>query len=553
MNDNNKSIPGNSVGFMGKLVETPTSRFLKSCNTAVIDKIFDVLLDLLTNDRWLGVSCRVHNSIVNKLMLKFLDSICVKIEMDFGITAELRKAMFGIKGMSGKKSALAYFLFPILDKYLHSWKKRQEFKVQVPGFKRKRTKINNLWKGWKALRDEICPNFSVNTRLKLNGTIKILPDDVLTPKERINNLVEFKDVDRVGFGPTLSGHAICFIGAQPRYDIGGLWQSCCGPGAKMAKATINAWIRIGGLDFFPTSIFPLANPIPEVHSPFYFKWAPPPSDTNYEQFIEQELLKNYQQIKDWGLSSLAQEVTKSVMRIAIIGVKELIIADSIIKGYFGKEFFRFFESYAGSIAAIWDVIPMARSFIPFMKDLKRRADEIQQIFEFLEPGMTELAIFIAKLTKQKYVLVGNSRGSNSWISKRMFEEIFWPSQKRTCEKIIKAGFKICAHLDNDWTENMELMLELPKHSGFFHLDTSDLPKVRKIIGDHFCLMGNLHPAITTGASPNVVYKKTKELIETCGKEGGYIVATGCEPPANIPIHNYYAMKRAIKDFGYFRK
>jgi uroporphyrinogen-III decarboxylase len=100
---------------------------------------------------------------------------------------------------------------------------------------------------------------------------------------------------------------------------------------------------------------------------------------------------------------------------------------------------------------------------------------------------------------------------------------------------------------------MEYMLELPKHSGFFHLDQADLPKVREIIGDHFCLMGNLQPAITTGSGPNIVYKKTKELIEQCGKESGYIVATGCEAPAGIPIENYYAMKRAIRDFGVFKK
>ena len=146
------------------------------------------------------------------------------------------------------------------------------------------------------------------------------------------------------------------------------------------------------------------------------------------------------------------------------------------------------------------------------------------------------------------------RNCNTLIeSPKMFEEVFWPSQKATWEKLVKAGFKVCAHLDNDWTENMEYMLELPKHSGFFHLDQSDLPRVREIIGDHFCLMGNLQPSITTGSGPDVVYKETKKLIEACGKEGGYIVATGCEAPATIPVENYYAVKRAIIDHGYFKK
>ena len=135
----------------------------------------------------------------------------------------------------------------------------------------------------------------------------------------------------------------------------------------------------------------------------------------------------------------------------------------------------------------------------------------------------------------------------------MFEEIFWPTQKKFWMTVVKAGFKVCAHLDNDWTDNMEYMLELPKHSGFFHLDQGDLPRVREIIGDHFCLMGNLAPSITCGSGPDVVYKETKRLIEACGKDGGYIVATGCETPATVPIENYYAIKRAIKNHGYYKR
>ena len=377
--------------------------------------------------------------------------------------------------------------------------------------------------------------------------MKILPDDTMTPKQRIRALVKFKDVDRVGIGFSLS-HAISFMGAQPKYNLGGLWQYANGPGSKMAKAVINTWIRLGGLDFFMMPMSPQAMPIPETHSPFYYRWTPP-SDTIYEQFLETELIKNYDNIYDWGLTSFAQEVSKSVINHALIGARELLKGIIAINKYLPTHFHRCFESYALSIFALWDIVPMARGMIPFMKDLRKRKEDVIQIFEFLEPGLTELGLLIAKIAKARFVLLGNSRGSSSWISPKMFEEVFWPTQKATWEKIVKAGFKVCAHLDNDW---MVYMLELPKHSGFFHLDQSNLPRVREIIGDHFCLMGNLQPSITTGMGPDTVYKETKKLIETCGKGGGYIVATGCEAPASIPVENYYAVKRAIIDYGYYK-
>jgi hypothetical protein len=441
----------------------------------------------------------------------------------------------------------------VVDAYLAGWKRRQGAGERVARPMHQVEPLPDSWSGWKQLRDDVCPGFVARPGPGKGEFVHVLPDDTMTPKERINRLIEFKDVDRVGFGPTVGGHGVAFAGAQPRHGIGGLWQSFTGPGERAAKATINAWLRLGGLDFFPSSMFPLAVPIPETHSPFYFTWLPPPSNVNYEQFIEKETIKTYQGIQDFGLTSLAQEVAKSVMYRALVGAREMLKASRILGRYFPGQFMEQFEAYAGSLCALWDVIPLSRGFIPFMRDLKKNPSAVIEAFAFFEPGLAELGIALARITRTKYILVGNSRGSNSWISPKLFEDVFWPSMKRTCQRIIGAGFKICAHLDNDWTGNMEYMLELPKHSGFFHLDQADLPRVREIIGDHFCLMGNLQPAITVGSPPDVVYTKTRELIQRCGKEGGYIVATGCEPPANVPVANYYAMKRAIKDAGYFRR
>lgn len=529
-----------------------TQRFMDSTESPILDKIFQPIIKLMTSNRYINLNYEFINSPLKKIPKFLLDIISARIEKKLGITLELRRAMFGNKGLRGKRSAFGHFLNPIIKQYLYGWKKRQKKKIEIPKTVHKVESLPTLWKGWKKLREEVCPNFNLKFDPNKHKTIKILPEDILTPKDRINRLVEFKDVDRVGFGPTIT-HGIALMGAQPEYKIGGLWQHVYGPGNKMAKALINTWIRIGGCDFMPTPMAPMMmNPMPETHSPFYFEWTPP-SDLVYEQFIEKELIKIYDDIYDWGLSSLAQEVSKAVIYRAITSLRELIKSQLALSKYFGKDMMNIFEPYTLSIFALWDVIPMARSMIPFFKDLRKKPEEIIQIFEFLEPGLTELGIALAKIAKAKYVLVGNSRGSNSWISPKKFEEIFWSTQKATCEKIIKAGFKLCCHLDNDWTQNMEYMLELPKHSGFFHLDQADLPKVREIIGDHFCLMGNLSPAITTGSGPEKVYQETKRLIETCGKDGGYIVATGCEAPATIPIENFYAMKRAIKDHGYYKR
>jgi hypothetical protein len=538
--------PGRSVNA--------TTTFLEREGRDGIEALLNPIIKLLTDDVLLARSRRLKYSRTARLSYSLLDIVIAPFERRYGLTPAARLAMFGKKGSMGMRSTIAFLLKPVIGTYVAGWEKRQAAGIAAaPRQPHSIEPLPNIWSGWKQLRDEVCPGFVSMPNLIRGEFVHVLPGDTMTPKERINRLVEFKDVDRVGFGPNLSGHSTAFVGAQPSHGIGGLWRSFLGPGERAAKALINTWLRLGGLDFFPMVMTPLSIPMPEAHSPFYFTWLPPPSNVNYEQFIEQEAIKAYDGIEDFGLTSLAKEVSKYVIFHAFIGMREMLKANQVLGRYFPKEFMAQFEPYTMSLCAPWDVIPFARGFMPFFRDLKKNPAAVIEAFDFFEPGLAELGIAIAKITRSKFILIGNSRGSNSWISPKLFESVFWPTMKRAWVRIVKAGFKICAHLDNDWTQNMEYMQELPKHSGFFHLDQSDLPRVREIVGDRFCLMGNLQPAITVGSSPDVVYKKTVELIQRCGKDGGYIVATGCEAPANVPVANYYAMKRAIRDAGYFKR
>ena len=41
----------------------------------------------------------------------------------------------------------------------------------------------------------------------------------------------------------------------------------------------------------------------------------------------------------------------------------------------------------------------------------------------------------------------------------------------------------------------------------------------------------------------------RRQIDILGKDGGYILAPGCEYPPNIPLTNAFAMIEAAKRFG----
>ena len=48
-------------------------------------------------------------------------------------------------------------------------------------------------------------------------------------------------------------------------------------------------------------------------------------------------------------------------------------------------------------------------------------------------------------------------------------------------------------------------------------------------------------AVDNSTTPEEVRKKTRSLIETCGKRGRYAVGSGNSVPSYVPVENYLAM------------
>jgi len=380
---------------------------------------------------------------------------------------------------------------------------------------------------------------------------KIFPDDTMSPKERIRAVIDLKIPDRVPIAPTFGSH-IVKAGGITGYDIQN-------DGVKAAIASYRTWKRYGGFDMFAGNF--LANYLllfPDSHSRFFFDWTMPTKDSprfSLPQMNEKTILTDYDILKKKGLMHFLRIEDKNMIPDMIKVTGEAIRFFTIFQGFFPKNFFeKNFQPYAQSIINHpADILAFMRGIRNFLIDLRRQPDKVKEMCEWLADGLTEAGKLLLKLINGNIVLYGCSRVSNTWISPKMFGELFWDTMKRQIWQLHKAGYFICFHLDNDWTKNIiEFFRELPKKCGFLHLDQANLIKLKDEIGDHLCLMGNLDPATTRLASPKDVEKKCKKLIEICGEGGGYILGNACELPIDAKIENIIAMKKAVEKYGWYK-
>ncbi|MHA1684305.1 MAG: uroporphyrinogen decarboxylase family protein [Promethearchaeota archaeon] len=517
----------------------------RSFESPFINKMVELLARASTSDDVLSIASKLPGSHVAKIIKWVLDPILIGIDNRiFNDTRGAKEAFLGTKRSSMFKSTLFGYLWTMISKYIGDWKKNQYYKKQVYPPRRKLYPLKKTFRGWKSLRDAVQPGWEVFPANPKRDVIKVFQEDTMMPRERIERIIAGKDTDRVSFGPQFDW-AVPFMGGS------NLWKFSY-DGIETGWASLNTWIRIGGCDFIPqaTGAAAYTVPFPDAHSRFFYNWTYP-DDNLVPQFIEKEILKSYDDLRDNGIVGLAGDITRRMVRDTFLLARELIYNAKIINHYFGPYREQFFP-YAQLMLSAWDLLPMWRGMVPFMRDMKKNPEAVIEAFDFINKPFTDLMINLGKFMKVKIALIGNSRGSSSWISPKMFEHIFWPSMKYSFDQCLKHDIIPMCHFDNDWTENMPFFAEhLPKRSCVFHLDQVDLVEIHDLIGDHFSLMGGMSPALLVHGSPSKVEAETRRYIKGAGS-AGLIIASGCEYPADIPIANVFAQKRAIREHGFFK-
>jgi hypothetical protein len=213
-----------------------------------------------------------------------------------------------------------------------------------------------------------------------------------------------------------------------------------------------------------------------------------------------------------------------------------------------------FPSTMGSITvapfdAIGDTLRGTRSI---MIDMFRHADKLLEAIDV----MTELIIHsILKsplASRMLMVLFPLHKGADGWMSQKQFDTFYWPSLKKVMDAFIQEGMICSLFAEGGYNTRLESVTDFPKGSVTWWFDQTDMVKAKKVLGDKFCIQGNVPSSLIVTGSPSEVKERCRKLIENCGQGGGYVLGAGCiaEDPK---LENLQAMMAAAKEYGVYRK
>ncbi|HMA61957.1 MAG TPA: uroporphyrinogen decarboxylase family protein [bacterium] len=138
----------------------------------------------------------------------------------------------------------------------------------------------------------------------------------------------------------------------------------------------------------------------------------------------------------------------------------------------------------------------------------------------------------------------------SLLSPELFEQFVTPYINRFAEQLdIPVILHVCGNTEPLIKEFVKTQMD------GLSLDYGvDLQKIMPQIPKDMLVLGNIDPVRTMlGSTPNIIYRKTQNLISDLKEYDNYIPATGCDVPPETDFENIEAFQKAVEDIRKARK
>jgi hypothetical protein len=211
-----------------------------------------------------------------------------------------------------------------------------------------------------------------------------------------------------------------------------------------------------------------------------------------------------------------------------------------------------FPDFAGGIAkapfdALGDTLRGTRGL---MMDLYRRPEKVLAACERFAPLMIDMGVKSAKANGNPLVFIPLHKGADGFMSNEQFQKFYWPTLKQVIEGLVAEGLVPQLFAEGGYNERLELIRDVPEGKVIWWFDQTDMERAKEMLGDVACIAGNVPGALMAAGTPEEVKEYCKALIDTAGRDGGFILTNGVGVD-HARAENVKAMVDFTKEYGVY--
>jgi hypothetical protein len=185
-----------------------------------------------------------------------------------------------------------------------------------------------------------------------------------------------------------------------------------------------------------------------------------------------------------------------------------------------------------------------------MLDMYRRPEKLLKAIEVMVPIMVKMGTSAAKANGNPIVFIPLHKGADGFLSEEQFKKFYWPGFKELLQGLINAGCVPFPWAEGGYNSRLETVKGMPRGKVIWGFDLTDMNRAKKILGEESCITGNVPSSLLEIGTAEEVKIYVRKLIDTCKKNGGYIMMNGAALE-NVKPENFKMMIDATKEYGVY--
>ena len=184
-----------------------------------------------------------------------------------------------------------------------------------------------------------------------------------------------------------------------------------------------------------------------------------------------------------------------------------------------------------------------------LTDLYRRPDKVLAACEKALPFILKATIGTARAMNNRFVFIPIHWAPDNFMSLEKFKTFWWPTFRKVLMGLIEADLVPVPLWEADCSSRLETIADIPPGKAIYWFERTDLARAQSALKGVTCLRGNVSPSLLNTGTPEQVDAAVRNLIETIGRDGGFILDGAFGIPDEAPVENVRAMFKAARKYG----
>jgi uroporphyrinogen-III decarboxylase len=142
------------------------------------------------------------------------------------------------------------------------------------------------------------------------------------------------------------------------------------------------------------------------------------------------------------------------------------------------------------------------------------------------------------------------KGADGFMSDEQFQTFYWPTLRKVIIGLVNEGIVPQLFAEGGYNQRLEVISDVPKGKVVWWFDLTDMAQAKKTVGRVACIAGNVPLSLLCTGSPDDVKTYCKNLVDTAGRDGGFILSTGAGMQGSR-AENVKAMIDFFKNYGIY--